>query len=361
MLLDLTYTHDEASNAAIEYLCKSVEDSLLFAAHPTDALLGAVEDLSYVWLNAALTALYDRALWVFTGQGGILKKATMPDDGPEQRCRKLEAQVKDAIPGTLPMSTYLAIVDCLMSQYMPIAVLESEAQRQSVRQYMAGQYRQRKPGQYGDVKEAALRLPESIPQAVQTGLVHPIDEARLRVAQASAVRHVQDLSQAARSKMRRVVIDAERERINNRTAAFSPQRVQQALLDNFAELNRDWRRIAVSETGMNAADAFLGASANGETVRWMAHPGACAYCQSMSGRIFTVVAPEAPDKDPETQVWAGKHVLNIGRAISKRKRTEAGLVERGADEHVVPAILAHPSCRCQWVHHIAAMRQRGAA
>ncbi len=345
LFLDISHVPEEQSNAAIEFLCRSVEAPLLWDPHPTDALLGAVQLLASYWMEKILTRLYDQALWVLTGQGGILKKAELLE-GPEQRCKRLESQVRQAVPGTLPMSTYLEIVDCLMTQYLPPAVMENHAQRQAVRQYMAGQYRQRRPGKYGDAKETAAKLPETLPQAIQTGRIHPIDEARVRVAQASAIRQVRDLSQAARSKMQRIIIDAERERIATRHAAFSPQRVQQALLDNFAELNRDWRRIAATETAINAADGQLMATRAGERVRWLSHPGACSYCQSIHGRVFTVVSPEKPNKDPETEMWAGKHALNIGRAVAPKKRTDAGLVERTRDELVVPAIPVHPHCYC---------------
>lgn len=359
MLLDLTHTHDEASNAAIEYLCKSVEDSLLFEPHPTDPLIGAVEDLSYGWMNRMLTALYDQTLWVFTGTGGMLKKAELLE-GPEQRCKRLEEQVRRAVPGTLPMSTYLEIVDCLMSQYLPPAILENQAQRQAVRQYMAGQYKQRKQGKYGEARREAEDLPVTPSQIARRRPVHPIDEARIRVAQASAARHVRDLSQAARSRMQRIIIDAERGRIAHGEAAYSPQKLQQALLDNFGELNRDWRRVAVTETAINAGDGFLAATEPGARVRWLAHPGACAYCESLHGTVFTVVSPDAPDKDPDTQMWAGKHAMNIGRSIAPRKRTEAGLVDRPTDERVKPAIPAHPGCRCDLVRHIESMRRDAA-
>lgn len=358
MLLDLTQVPAEPSNVALEYLCKAVEDRLLDEPHPTDPFLGAVENLATDWMGQVLTALYDQALHVFTGRGGVFTKAALPEEGPQERCRKLEARIKDAEPGTLDLTTYLDVIDCLMVRYMP-ASLQDRAKRQAVKQYMAGHYRQRKPGKYGPSEAAGL--PETVEAATRQARLHPIDQARLQIAEAAAARHVTDLTAAARSRMQNVLLAAERGRVASGEAAYSPQRLQQALRDEFGELNRDWRRIAVTETAINAADGYLGAAGPGEQVQWLAHPGACAYCERMHGRVFRVVPSGQTAKDPETEMWAGKHAMNVGRAISAKKRTEAGLVDREPEERVVPAIPAHPNCRCLLIPAVMHTRKERAA
>jgi hypothetical protein len=79
--------------------------------------------------------------------------------------------------------------------------------------------------------------------------------------------------------------------------------------------------------------------------------GACPFCRSIDGVIATVVAPDAPDKDGNTQIWVGKD--NVGRSAAPRKRVGDALVPRTADEMWwLPAGLAHPHCRGRWINTI---------
>jgi hypothetical protein len=83
-------------------------------------------------------------------------------------------------------------------------------------------------------------------------------------------------------------------------------------------------------------------------IRREAYRGACAFCKSINGRVFTVVDPAKPDKDWEAEVWVGK--TNFGRSASPKKREGDRLVERGPEERwTVPAGLVHPNCRGVWL------------
>lgn len=77
------------------------------------------------------------------------------------------------------------------------------------------------------------------------------------------------------------------------------------------------------------------------------YKGACAFCRKINGVVAEVVAADAPNKDPATQIWPGKN--NIGRSASPRKRLDGKLVPREAEEMwQLPAGLAHPHCRGTW-------------
>lgn len=120
----------------------------------------------------------------------------------------------------------------------------------------------------------------------------------------------------------------------------------QTLLYSFGELNRDWRRIAVTETAMAAEDGKLAAVDLAEPWEgvWVAGPKACPFCKKMAGRTFRIVSPDDPHKDGYTQIWPGKN--NIGRSASARTRD--GRV-RTKDELWWACIPAHPTCMCSWV------------
>ena len=478
MKVDLTHIAPHQTNAALELLCKSVEDSLIWNDHPTDRIINAVERSAEKAISDPIHILHVAMQQVFRP---VLRKAK--GDEETGHCRELDQRIRSAPAGALTMTDYLDIIDCLMLRYMPADFLNNRVKRQSVKQYMAGYIRHdvkdraaitagkaaslvdelpetitdakkrysitpidesrirvaqasaarlisnvtagtrsamqkiivdaeknrinRQSPTYDvhslqqslsdnfaslklrympadflnnrvkrqsvkqymagyirhDVKDRAAitagkaaslvdELPETITDAKKRYSITPIDESRIRVAQASAARLISNVTAGTRSAMQKIIVDAEKNRINRQSPTYDVHSLQQSLSDNFASLNLDWRRIAVTETAINVADGFLSACAAGEVLRWAAHPGACHYCESQNGKLFTVVSASQPHKDPATQVWPGKHLMNVGRSIAKMKRTESGLEPRSEDEMLVPAIPAHPHCRCSWIAHV---------
>lgn len=353
MLIDLKRIHHEQANTAIEYLCKSAEESLIFEPHPTSRLHGALEDAATEMVDRALRESHAALLNVLViGTTSVMRKAVASSDEDDD-CRNLEEEVRNAAPGSLNFKMYLRLIDCILRSYLPETVLLNEAKRNAVRQYLAGKLKSQIRDH--EAKETVEKLPASPKEAKLFGLfLSDADHARIAVAEEAAARNVTDLSAAARSRMRKIIVESERRRLGDGTERYAGPPLQQALADTFGELNRDWRRIAVTETAINAADGYLASVASGEAVQWLSHPGACQYCASQNSKVFKVVPSDTPKKNPDTQVWVGKQSMNIGRSIAKRKRLEDGtLVDRGPDELIVPAIPVHPSCRCVWTPYIA--------
>lgn len=125
--------------------------------------------------------------------------------------------------------------------------------------------------------------------------------------------------------------------------------LQTKLFDKFAELNRDWRRIAITEIGENANQGVVSASPYGsQLMRIEQYKGACPFCKKWNGKILTVVDPKKEDKNWDTEIWVGK--TNVGRSASPYRRTPEGLVKRTDAEMWKPAAgLFHPHCRGTWV------------
>lgn len=125
--------------------------------------------------------------------------------------------------------------------------------------------------------------------------------------------------------------------------------LQSKLFDRFAELNRDWRRIAVTEIGENANQGMVASTPYGSKLRRIEqYKGACPFCKKYNGRILTVVDPKKENKDWDNEIWLGK--TNVGRSASPYKRTPNGLVKRTDTEMWKPAAgLFHPHCRGTWV------------
>lgn len=129
----------------------------------------------------------------------------------------------------------------------------------------------------------------------------------------------------------------------------SRAKLQSTLLDTFGALNRDWRRIAITEAGEVANQAYLGELKHGSKVRRIEHyVGACPFCATLNGQVFIWSDRPLGDSFGWTHIWPGK--TNVGRSMSPRKQTEDGLVERTESELWWPAAgVQHPHCRGRWV------------
>jgi hypothetical protein len=126
--------------------------------------------------------------------------------------------------------------------------------------------------------------------------------------------------------------------------------LQGKLLDDFAVLNRDWRRVALTELADNSMNGFIASLPIGAKIkRQEMYHGSCAYCKSIDGRVFTKVPSDKKEKNGETEIWVGKD--NHGRSASPRKKSAdgIGLVARTeAEMYWVPAGPVHPHCRGSW-------------
>lgn len=361
MLVDLAQLPSGQANAAVDWLCKSVEEAMSEDPHPTDPLTGAMEDATTRPIKLALLRLYDAVLsMLVTGGGDKLEKARKPWLASHNLCDKLEMMVMRAAPGSLTFTDYLNVIDCLILRHVREDVLVDELKVQAVKQYLVGHLRA--TGAVGPGINAALTV-AALPKTVEQALIlwndlKPYDRAMIEAAQENSARLVQDISSSARSRMKKLIIEAEKRRVGDGTAVFNAQPLAQQLQEAFGDLNRDWRRVAVTETAINSADGFIASFQPGAEVKWVAHPGCCDYCRSMNGKTFRIVRPTDPDKREREDVWVGKQIENIGRAMSRRKRLDNGsLVDRTDDEMVLPVIPAHPNCRCIWVPVVMAYKR----
>jgi hypothetical protein len=314
-----------------------------------------MEDAATLTVQSGLLRLHEAMLaMLLTGDQTYHKaaRATASWWPTETDCQKLERRVAQVAPGTLSFTDYLNVVDCLCRRYLPDDVLLDRAKGLAVRQYLVGHLRARQiPSTTPALTVAAL--PQTL-ATMKTVWAHvtPYDQAVVEAAQANAGRLVTDLTASARSRMKKLIINAERRRLSDGRTQLADAPLAQQLREEFGELHRDWRRIAITETAINGADGFL-ATQVGQYVQWLAHTGACDSCKAFSGRVFQVVAPDELLKDAAQQVWVGKPVVNIGKSAAKRKRLEDGtMVDRPDEDMLVPAIPLHPHCRCVWMPYV---------
>ena len=175
-----------------------------------------------------------------------------------------------------------------------------------------------------------------------------VQKATLEYGNAKCCEYVVQLTDNARADMRKLIVDYQEQVALGGTAA-PHESLQTRLLDRFGTLNRDWRRIAVTEAGNNALNGMIATLPYGTKVmRIEQYRSACSFCRKWHEAVFEVVDPANPKKDGKTQIWIGK--TNIGRSNSPRKKSGAGLVDRTeAEMYWVTVDLFHPNCRGRWV------------
>jgi hypothetical protein len=141
-----------------------------------------------------------------------------------------------------------------------------------------------------------------------------VQKATLEYGNAKCCEHVLKLTDNARSDIRKLIVDYQEGVALGGTAA-PREALESRLLDRFGTLNRDWRRIAVTEAGNNALNGMIASLPNGTKVKRIEqYRSACSFCKKWHEAVFEVVDPARPKKDGETQIWIGKN--NIGRSNS---------------------------------------------
>ena len=137
-------------------------------------------------------------------------------------------------------------------------------------------------------------------------------------AEQNTAEYITDLTSRARKTVATTIIQAQRERISSRE-------LERKLFDDFAGLNKDWRRIAETELANNVNNGFLTselqAAAPDETIfmQGSSAAGACPWCIAQVDGVIVVLLDSAPATGDTvevegveyTAIWPGKS--NIGR------------------------------------------------
>ncbi len=93
-------------------------------------------------------------------------------------------------------------------------------------------------------------------------------------------------------------------------AAAPGSALRTRLLDEFAVLNRDWRRISLTESGEVVNQGFIASMKPGSKLKRIEqYANACSFCRKIDGAIVEVVEPSKPLKDPDTMVWLSKTIV----------------------------------------------------
>lgn len=258
-------------------------------------------------------------------------------------------------PGEWTLEDNMLMVDYLVQRYLPADDMRTEAEWLATRANLMGRVQASMENLTVQQADDVLRaLPSTVDDAVDMFTMSPRQEAVVRYGVERAAENVVRISDETRRRMRNVIMHHTGEQMvaGHGQAIKMSHDLRTVISDQFAALNRDWRRIAVTEAGENLNQGYVASKAPGTKLRRVEqYRNACAFCRRIDGRVVEVVSPDDPDKDGDTQVWVGK--TNIGRSASPRKRVGNELIEREPHElYWIAAGIMHPNCRGRWIPEI---------
>lgn len=354
LLVDLEAVPEALTNRALDMFAKAraigpVSGDGIWQPHENPWLREHVETVTARG-QAYLDGMQNDLFAVFGLTPEPLQKAAPPwESWDDEALRREAARIAAIPPVQRTLDDWLAVCDLIMARYLPPGVVEIEADYLTVRAVLAGKIQAAMGAavEAGAIATIMQALPTSAGE-VPAIVLAPLEQTVLTYARARAAAQVSDLSDGARRRMRRMIVEHHEARALGQSDG-TPGRLQSRLLDEFGALNRDWRRIAVTESGESCNQGYVAAHPPGSRLeRVEAYTGACSWCRKIHGAIVTVVEPGKPDKDGEKEVWVGK--TNYGRSASPRKRVGSALVHREPEElWWIAAGAQHPHCRGRWL------------
>lgn len=350
LFVDLIELSENQTDEVLGYAYKALhghdDDDAIWDEHPSPMVRRLVELFS----SRGLTRLDNVRRELIEWLEGERHEPTLPPERPTgaaQRWSLAEMDLATRYLEALPpdqwtMDDHMMMVDLVCQRHLPADALRDEAAWLATRSSLMGRL-QAAVGelQAGQAEAVAQRLPEA-PVGATTRWAAAVQE----VAATRAAEHVTSVADDTRHRMRSLV--ARRVERTMLGEAGGPD-LRTELRDAFAPLNRDWRRIAITEATEALGQGFIAAQQPGARVKRVEqYRNACTWCRKIDGLVLRVVDPDTPEKDGETEVWVGKS--NVGRSSAPRKRVGNVLVEREPAEMWWPSAGAqHPHCRGRWL------------
>ncbi len=286
----------------------------LWGRHP-DPVIAQIEEDFFLYGSQGLGLVY-RSI---TAETRPFKKA---EGGWGELARMFSAPAED--PGRL-VASWRDLVDYLTAKILPPADQAAAVNLWALRSHL-----------YQKVGSSVLELGAAdMEREVRTW--SPRGRQAVEWTRARGAEYLTDALEATKADVRRTLLAC-------RMAGETTGRLKQKLFERFSDQNRDWRRVAITETAFAVNNSKLATvdPAEGWMAEWRAAANACPFCKAQHGRRFRVVDPDKPDKDGAREIWVGKN--NIGRSAHRWSRKEQRA--RVAAEMWWPALPAHPNCAC---------------
>jgi hypothetical protein len=355
LFVDLIEMGERSTNDALEMLCKATHDHDGDIWQPMDSPLIArlVELFTQRGLDRLDAFRTELLAWHAGARHRPGERMARPA-GAMERWNDAERELVKLYLEHLPpaqwsLDDHMMSIDFLAQRYLPLDDMRTEAEWLATRSSLMGRVQANMDGvtaKQADVLLAAM--PSTVQAAMDQFGGTPAQATTMQFAATRCAENVRNLANDARHRMRTTIADHV-QALELGAPVVGGSSLETKLLDQFGTLNRDMRRIAVTEAGEAQTQGYVSSMPPGTKVKRVEqYRNACAFCRRIDGRVVTIVEPGAADKDWDTQIWAGKN--NIGRSASPRKRVGSVFKEREPEEMwTVPAGLVHPHCRGRWV------------
>ena len=203
-------------------------------------------------------------------------------------------------------------------------------------------------------------LPKTLKEAIKTASLTAREVRAIKFAWNYAGINVTMVQDRAKALIKRAVVDGLMDRTHPR--ALANKMYNELAIGDASLLNRDWERVAITETNRSANDGYIAGRPDGSYVLGNSHGDACPYCLRYINNQIYKVTTDPPDdysdldseskeyqdlaKRWDTEIWVGKS--NVSRSLSARKRVDGKLKPREHHERAAPTLPLHPICRCRW-------------
>ncbi len=358
ILLDIEGLTDQETDHALELIYKALgdgDDDTLWDQHPSPLVRRLIELFTQRGMMRMDAVRKELAAWLVGNRYEPDHVAPRPDGAmlrwtPEE-LKLVRFYLTALPPDQFTLDDQMLLVDYLVHRYLPADAMRSEAEWLTTRAVLMGRVQANMAAEAttAQADKVMAAMPLTVRAAQSAFRLSPRQLATLNFAASRAADRVQKVSDDARYRLRNAIrIHTEKQTLGDPTA--TGQSLQTKLLDEFGALNRDWRRIAVTEAGEALNQGVVASTPPGHHLKRVEqYRGACAFCRSIDGRVMEVVPADEPVKNGDTQVWPGK--TNIGRSASPKKRVGRGFAERPeSDRYWVAAGVQHPNCRGRWTH-----------
>lgn len=357
VLVDIGHLHGPTCDHALDGLYKALSgaDGLayeIWREHESPFIRAIIEKFSERGLTKIAAVQADLAKWL-SGEHHVPHKV-VPTVPPGYLGRWSQGELdlvriylESIPPDALSYDDWSLVIDYMAQRYLPPEALHEEAEWLAVKSALMGRAQAQMPLLAAEAAAAlADAMPGTIPEAARMFRYSDHVESIMAYGKARACEAVTSFEEAARHRLKRTILEYQQQRLAGETVSLSSLQTQ--LFDQFDQMNRDWRRIAITEAGEMANQGVIAGLPRDSRVRRIeAYSGACPFCRKIDGRIFRVTTAADPDKDGFKDVWPGK--TNIGRSASPYKRVGGELLPRDPDEKWwVAAGTQHPHCRGRW-------------
>ena len=357
LLVDIGHLHGAACDCALDGLYKALsdEDGLahdIWAEHENPFIRALIEKFSDRGLTKLGKVQSELAKWM-AGEYHVPSQEAVPvppgfmGRWSQDELALVRIYLENLSPAAMGIDDWSLAIDYVVQRYLPPDVLNEEAEWLAVKAHLLG----RAQAVLGDASAGAVSaIAEAMPSTVhEAGIMFKFSdaaEAILEYGKARACDAVVSISESTRHRLKRVILDHEQKKLAG--APVSASTLQSKLFDEFDALNRDWRRIAVTEAGEMANQGVVASLPRDSRVRRIEqYRGACPFCRKLDGRVFRVTTADDPERDGDKDVWPGK--TNVGRSASPRKRVGGELIDREPHEKWWAAAgTQHPHCRGRW-------------